>query len=252
LLLEVVGVLLLWFGFLAMRAVIRRARRRAAVLRAAPVTTIARAVGNGPVRIAGTIVAGDEGLVAAPFSGLSAVWVRVQVARAEGKRVSFPLVDKTASRPFYVDDGSGQLARVLPDGACVECPSNTQEGSTWREPIIGSLDAILDEESARRIGPIPLDVLRYSETALVPGDRVLVVGPSRREPGPSVETVYRSLSTAKLDLCAKPEEEIVITKQTFEELASSSKTHLALMLLILGLTMIAPGLASLLIGACSR
>jgi hypothetical protein len=76
---------------------------------------IAGAAGGGLTKIRGRVL--SDGVLTAPFSGRRAVWVRARVIES-GKR-GRTIVDETESSPFFVDDRSGELAQVVPDGAQV-------------------------------------------------------------------------------------------------------------------------------------
>ena len=72
------------------------------------------------VEVRGRVIAGEEGLVRAPISGHAGVYYRVTVEEGRSSRGGShwtKLFAETDGHSFYLDDGSGQLARVKPDGA---------------------------------------------------------------------------------------------------------------------------------------
>jgi hypothetical protein len=93
--------------------------RRKRIL-ATPTSPVRQAMG-GRVEIKGHIAPSEDGLVVAPFSGREVVWARVTVERITGgtSSSSSVVLSKVDSRPFFVDDDSGEVARILPQGANV-------------------------------------------------------------------------------------------------------------------------------------
>jgi hypothetical protein len=62
----------------------------------------------------------EQGIVQTPFSGRHAVWTRITVQERRGagrNRHWHTLLTEADGRVFMVDDGSGQIARVMPAGA---------------------------------------------------------------------------------------------------------------------------------------
>ena len=90
------------------------------VPRATPTSAIAQAPGNAPVEIKGRIVPGEQGVLQTPFSGRHAVWCRVSVLeyRSSGRSGHWvTILREVDQREFFVDDGSGQMAKIIPAGA---------------------------------------------------------------------------------------------------------------------------------------
>ena len=122
-----IGLLSLLVGVPLLRAGLPDMRRRGRILRT-PMSSIARAQGDAPVEISGRILPSKQGLSVVPFTGRKAVMARVIVQRSvQGLRGQVDhwvtILDETYGRPFLVDDGSGQMARVAPpnakdDGRC--------------------------------------------------------------------------------------------------------------------------------------
>jgi hypothetical protein len=72
----------------------------------------------------------------APFSGREVVWARVTVERITGGGTSSSssvVLSKVDGRPFFVDDDSGEMARILPQGANVVV-DNAVVSSGFRQP----------------------------------------------------------------------------------------------------------------------
>src|SRR5688572_28058567 len=119
-LLVIAGILFV-IGVIVTLTNLKNFKRRQRII-ATPTTPIVQAPGNALVEIKGRIVPSEQGLVQTPFSGRHAVWCRVQIQeRRQSGRNSYwhTLLTEVDGRPFLVDDGSGQLARVMPNGANV-------------------------------------------------------------------------------------------------------------------------------------
>src|SRR4051812_43475617 len=84
-----------------------------------PTSPIRQAPG-GLVEVKGRIVPSEQGVLQTPFSGRHAVWARITVQeRRQRGRSSYwaTIINEVDARSFFVDDGSGELARVLPQNA---------------------------------------------------------------------------------------------------------------------------------------
>src|SRR5260370_17347070 len=113
------GIGLFFTGVVIVLSNLNNLARRKRIL-ATPTSPVRQAMG-GLVEIKGHIAPSEEGLVVAPFSGREVVWARVTVERITGGTgtSSSVVLSKVDSRPFFVDDDSGEVARILPQGANV-------------------------------------------------------------------------------------------------------------------------------------
>ena len=117
----IVGALVFLIGVIITLTNIKNWKRRQRII-ATPTSPVAQAPGNGLVEIKGRVVASEQGIIQTPFSGRHAVWTRitVQELRSSGKNSYWhTLLTEADGRVFMVDDGSGQMARVMPVGANV-------------------------------------------------------------------------------------------------------------------------------------
>jgi hypothetical protein len=214
----VIGVILLLTG-------IPNLRRRARII-ATPTSAIAQAPGNGPVEIKGKIVASEQGVIMAPFSGRQAVWVRVTVQekRSTGRSSYWATVVKeTDGRPFMVDDNSGQQARVLPPGANVILDSQQVASSGTFKDAPQHLEGFLAARGLKSTSFLGFNkAMRYEEQVLVAGDSLYAIGPSRREAGPPVHDGYRMVPGSQLVLYAGAggPGELILTNKSEEQLIS--------------------------------
>ena len=214
----VIGVILLLTG-------IPNLRRRARII-ATPTSAIAQAPGNGPVEIKGKIVASEQGVIMAPFSGRQAVWVRVTVQekRSTGRSSYWATVVKeTDGRPFMVDDNSGQQARVLPPGANVILDSQQVASSGTFKDAPQHLEGFLASRGLKSTSFLGFNkAMRYEEQVLVAGDNLYAIGPSRREAGPPVHDGYRMVPGSQLVLYAGAggPGELILTNKSEEQLIS--------------------------------
>jgi hypothetical protein len=219
----VIGVSLLVAGIIALVTGIPNVRRRRRILQT-PTSAIAQAPGTGAVEIKGRIAASEQGLIAAPFSGRQAVWVRVTVQerRSRGRSTYWhTLVRETDARVFVVDDGSGQSARVMPSAANVILDKqNVASSGSFRDPP-PHMEAFLSARNLKSTNFLGFNkAMRYEEELLSPGENLYAIGPSRREAGPPASDAYRMGPTSQLVLfaAAGPTGELILTNKTEEQL----------------------------------
>ncbi|CAN5402243.1 hypothetical protein BH09MYX1_BH09MYX1_13070 [soil metagenome] len=185
-----------------------------------PTSRISEAPGNGPVELKGYIVPSEHGLIQTPFSGRPAVWARiiVQEYRSTGRSGYWAtLVDETDFRPFYVDDQSGQQARVEPMGANIVVDSvNVASSGAFNDasPHVRQFLASRGLSTESWIGFNKR--MRFDEQALVPNSPMYAIGPSRRDQ----LDAYRG--TSQLVMFAFPGElgELILTNKTEDQLVS--------------------------------
>jgi hypothetical protein len=198
-------------------------KRRQRIL-AVPTSLIAQAPGNGLVEIKGRILVGELGTVSAPFSNQPAVWARITVQewQQRGRSGSWITILKEADgRPFMVDDGSGQLARVVPDGANFILDEKQVARSGTFNNANPHLEAFLQARGLKSTNFLGLNKgMRYLEEALAPGDALYALGPSRREPGPPVTDGYRMVPSSTLVMAhgGSEDNELILTNKTEEQL----------------------------------
>ena len=116
------GAGLVLVGMILVLSNLRNVARRKRIL-AMATSPISQAMG-GPVEIKGNIVPSEKGLVEAPLSGRQAVWTRVTVEQYRSGSDGNPggssiVLNEVNGRPFFVDDNSGEVACINPDGANV-------------------------------------------------------------------------------------------------------------------------------------
>jgi hypothetical protein len=195
--------------------------RRKRIL-ATPTSPVRQAMG-GLVEIKGHIAPSEDGLVMAPFSGREVVWARVTVERITGGTGSSSSVvlSKVDSRPFFVDDDSGEVARILPQGANVVV-DKAVVSSGFRQPP----PHIEDFMRARSLSTTDFfggrKTMSYIEELLAPGDVLYAHGPSRRDPGPPVSDGTGVAPSSQLVMYADPgaHGELILTNKAEEQLVS--------------------------------
>ena len=138
---------------------------------------------TGTVEIQGRIVSGEEGTVESSFGGKPAVWFRATVE--EGLRgrptVWSSVFTESASRPFYVDDESGETAKVIPGCATIILDENVRDSVGDWHGATPAFEAFLNArgiESTRWFG-LRNRVLRIVEEILAPGDHLYALGAAR-------------------------------------------------------------------------
>ena len=221
----VIGGALFLIGVIVTLTNMKNWKRRQRIIQT-PTTPIVQAPGNQLVEIKGRVVPSEQGTVQTPFSGRHAVWTRVTVQerRSSGRNSYWhTLLTEMDGRVFMVDDGSGQLARVVPAGANVMLDKVNIAASGTFNDAQPHLEAFLMSRGLKSTSWLGLNKsMRYEEELLAPGDPVYALGPSRREPGPPVNDGYRMVPGSQLVMFVGPgpENELILTNKTEQQLTS--------------------------------
>jgi hypothetical protein len=146
-------------------------RRRLESIEEVPPSPIGTWAG-GPVRLRGSIVPSEEGLLVSPHSTVAAVWIRLATTVPRGG-ADVRLVE-TRSRDFFIEDEAGARVRIVPQDADVFA-GETKLGSAEDSPPAFSY---LSSWSIALNG-----VESMTESLLRPGDVVFVVGDVRLRDG---------------------------------------------------------------------
>jgi hypothetical protein len=225
----IIGAILFIIGLIVTLANLKNVKRRKRII-ATPTSPIAQAPGNGLVEIKGRVVPSEQGVLQTPFSGRHAVWCRVQVQelRSSGRnRYWHTIHTEVDARPFLVEDGSGQHARVMPAGANVILDKHNVASSGTFNDAAPHLEAFLQTRGLKSTSWIGFNKsMRYEEEILVPGDALYALGPSQRQPGPPVNDGYRMVPGSQLVMfhAQGPEGELLLTNKTEEQLVSKLLT----------------------------
>jgi hypothetical protein len=217
------GVIFLIGGIIALTGLKNLARRKRIL--ATPTSPVRQARG-GPVEIKGRIVPSEQGVLMAPFSGRHAVWTRVTVEERRSRgRSSYwaTIINESDGRSFFVDDGSGEVARILPQAANVILERQSVASSGTFRDAPPHLEAFLQSRGVKSTGFFGFNKqMRYQEELLAPGDSLYAIGLSRRDPGPPVNDGYRMAPSSQLVLYAGPAaaDELILTNKSEEELVS--------------------------------
>lgn len=242
----VVTLLCLIGGLVTTVVNLKNLKRRRRILDT-PTSPIARALGNGLVEINGRICPSEQGLVQAPFSGRPAVWCRVTVEeyRSSGRSGSWHTVfNEVDARPFLVDDGSGQQARVMPVGANVVLDKQSVASSGTFNDAAPHVEAFLQSRGLKSTSWLGFNKrMRYEEELLAPNDPLYALGPSRRDVGPPVHDGYRMVPGTQLVMfCAQGlEGELILTNKTEQELTGRLLRGFMIGLALLGLGVVLAG-----------
>ena len=219
------GGILLLIGVIVTLTGLKNWNRRSRILNT-PTSPIAQAPGNGAVEIKGRIVPSEQGVVQAPFSGRYAVWVRVTVQelRRSGRSSYWAtILNEIDARSFFVDDGSGQVARIMPQGANVMLDAQNVGSSGTFNDASPHLQAFLASRGLSSTSWLGFNKsMRYNEEVLAPTDPLYALGPSRRDPGPPVSDGYRMAPSSQLVLYngAGAAHELILTNKTEEQLTN--------------------------------
>ena len=224
-----VSLVLLLIGATVMLVGLGDLKRRRRILDA-PTCPIAQAPGNGPVEIQGRIVASEQGAIVGPFSGKQGVYVRVVVQeyRSSGKSGHWRTVlDQAQSREFFVDDGSGQLARVVPHAAHFVLDRATLQTSGAFHDASPQLEQFLSSYGLKSTSWLGFNKqMRYQEELLGPGDPLYAIGPSQRRAGPPVQDGYRTAPGSLLVLWGGAgTDELILTNKSEAQLVAHLRTQ---------------------------
>ena len=221
----IVGLGFLLFGASLTLSNLRNLARRRRII-ATPTSPINEAMG-GMVEIKGRIVPGENGLLAAPLTGRKVVWARVMVEqqRSSGNNQTTwdTVLNEVSCLPFLVEDGSGEAARILPDGARVILDESVVASSgTFHDPP-PQVEAFLrasDLDSKNFLGF--RKTMRYAEELLAPGDALYAIGPSRRDPVPPPDDSFDIPPPNQLVMYADAgaDAELILTNKTEKQLVS--------------------------------
>jgi hypothetical protein len=220
-----IGGILFVIGLIVTLSNLKNWKRRQRII-ATPTSPIVQAPGNGLVEIKGRVAPSEQGLVQTPFSGRHAVWCRVTVQelRSSGRNSYWhTILTEVDTRPFMVDDGSGQMGRVIPNGANVMLDKHNIASSGTFNDAAPHLDAFLQSRGLKSTSWLGFNKsIRYEEEVLAPGDTLYALGPSRRDPGPPVNDGYRMVPSSQLVMfhAMGPEGELLLTNKTEEQLTS--------------------------------
>jgi hypothetical protein len=221
----IIGGIFFIIGIIVTLSNLKNWKRRQRII-ATPTSPIAHAPGNGVVEIKGRVAPGEQGLVQTPFSGRHAVWCRVTVQeqRSSGRnRYWHTILTEVDARPFMVDDGSGQLARVMPLGANVMLDKQNIASSGTFNDAAAHLEAFLQSRGLKSTSWLGFNkAMRYEEEVLAPQDTLYALGPSRREPGPPVHDGYRMVPGSQLVMfhAMGPEGELLLTNKSEDQLTN--------------------------------
>jgi hypothetical protein len=158
--------------------------KRLRQVRRAKRVPIASAPRSGEVEIEGRVVAGSAGVLTAPISGIEAVMSSSSVREPDGSR-NTELIRHVQSRPFFLDDGSGEIAHIDCEGATFEIDPLPPAVLAGRHAAVLGF---LAEHSFQRQSA---EGMLWSETAIAPGDTLYVLGPAHEDAAAPVHVGYR-------------------------------------------------------------
>lgn len=236
----VLGGILFIIGVIVTLVNLKNFQRRQRII-ATPTTPIAQAPGNNLVEIKGRIAPSEQGVLQTPFSGRHAVWCRVTVQelRSSGRNTYWHTVlTEIDQRHFMVDDGSGQMARIVPNGANVMLDKLNVASSGTFNDAHPHLDAFLQSRGLKSTSWLGLNKsMRYEEEVLSPNDPLYALGPSRRDAGPPVHDGYRMVPGSQLSMFhgTGPAGELLLTNKTEEQLTSKLLTGFVVGIVMAGL-----------------
>lgn len=242
----VLGGIVFIIGVIVTLSNLKNWKRRQRIVNT-PTTPIIQAPGNALVEIKGRAVPSEQGIIQTPFSGRHAVWTRItiQELRSTGRNSYWrTLLTEADGRVFMIDDGSGQLARVMPAGANVVLEKLNVASSGTFNDAQPHLEAFLASRGLKSTSWLGFNKsMRFEEELIAPGDPVYVLGPSRREPGPPVSDGYRMIPGSVLVLfqAMGAKGELLLTNKTEQQLTSKLLTGFVVGLVITGIGLLVGG-----------
>lgn len=244
----ILGGILFLIGVIVTLVNLKNFQRRQRII-ATPTSPIAQAPGNALVEIKGRIQPSEQGVLQTPFSGRHAVWCRitVQELRSSGRNTYWhTILTEIDQRPFMVDDGSGQMARIIPNGANVLLEKQNIASSGTFNDAAPHLEGFLQSRGLKSTSWLGFNKsMRYEEEVLSPNDPLYALGPSRRDAGPPVHDGYRMVPGSQLVMFhgTGAAGELILTNKTEEQLTSKLLTGF-----VVGLVMTGLGILGALVG----
>jgi hypothetical protein len=213
-------------GMMLVLSNLKNVARRKRIL-ATATSPISQAMG-GPVEIKGNIVPSEKGLVEAPLSGRQAVWTRVTVEQyrsGSGGNTGGPstVLNEVNGRPFFVDDNSGEMARIIPEGANIVLDQQSIGNSGQLHDPPPGFEEFLNARGLSSKGFFGFNkTMSFYEELLTPGDALYARGPSRRgQGGPNREGPGTAPSgQLVMYAAAGTGGELILTNKTEKQLAS--------------------------------
>ncbi len=195
-------------------------------------------IGQGPEQVVlrGRVVPSPQGTFPSPVMQLPAVWSSQVLSTRLGNVLRTEHFSKGVA--FFLDDGSGQPALIVPDEAKSELKTRCQE--SWDGAL--RIASPVVERWLWAQGPTQAAQLRsgaqreLAETALCPGDTVTVLGTARRGPDGAVVLRSERTLTGGLHFFDKSRAELMGS--------SSTKKTAGLVLLVTGLLALGGGYAA--------
>ncbi|MGZ3478009.1 MAG: hypothetical protein ACXVCJ_26150 [Polyangiales bacterium] len=237
------GLALLFFAFVSFQTGESEwARRRRIQIGKMPTTRIAAAKDGQIVEVKGTVLADpDAPAFEAPLSGGPVVWACVAIwSRFRSGKIDIWSESSTTTLggSFLLDDGSGELARVEVRGDIeMRLDDNFGTALPQKAEVPAHLAAFFER---KRISRAYSD-MRFLETVVREGDRLLVVGHARRERLPSADT-YRGTAATRLVLFAGKRGLYLTRTMEAEQLKKARKdVPLGVLLLLAGLAVLGSG-----------
>lgn len=214
--------MILWAGVSLLMAWIflRQAReltRRIAAIEGTPTSAIASAPTDGPVELTGRVVAGDSGVAPSPILAVPAVWWSSTVSEDIGSS-SRTVTSVSRDEDFFIDDGSGALARVSPVGAKTEIePEMSSNEPEVKERVLGLARLVRRDISPKS--------LTFSEVVLREGAKIYVIGEATAGEAGPVPAAYRDRPSRVLRVVATADRELLISDRDEAQLLSKLKVR---------------------------
>jgi hypothetical protein len=209
------GAILFAYGFTL--------NRRKQLLEATPTSRV-RSLALGLVEVAGSVQA-DGALLTTPFSAVPCVlfWYRVQERKGSGKSSRWVTVAQGQSaHSFWLDDGTSRILVDPSQAELVLTIRNRYDNNGWHElpPTVENTLASLGLSTSAWLGR---KRVRCSESAILPDERVYVLGTARERP----VSAHVADNASRLFIGHHPDHDFIIADRDEAALVSSLRWRVA-------------------------
>lgn len=220
LLLVLVGIALSFAGGI-LRYVKRERLAERSTIMSAPTTRIADAPGTMAIEIQGRTAVSEQGTLPSPLTGNLVLAYEIRISALEANGSLREIHVEADSRELYVDDDSGQRARLFPrnallntDSQIIATDSEIHDGGSSSDRVVTDT---MREWVGKKTGQSP-ERIQLEECLLHADQQIYALGPSMRvptsdEPGGELALLSRGGERLRISLCSE-KDRIVDTKAT--------------------------------------
>jgi hypothetical protein len=227
---------------------VRRLRKSLARMTKYATSTVAGAPTSGVVELVGVVTPTGDGVLEAPFSGAPCVWWSVEISESKGSSIVI-VMRTSAARDFYLDDGSGALARIRTARAKVALKQHSQNLPEQKERVRAFVEKHAIEKDVKDLlwGEDRIDlktgVYVIGHASPPDADAAARAGPFRRSSAPSERIVVSEADDGEGELVVSVGHEAALAKELEGELADARREARGFAIGAVVLSLMAGGLA---------